>query len=533
MRWSILLVLITAMNERQGAPTSSDPRCGSRCLYVALRALEFDVPNLAELETRLGGVPPGGFSLAQLEQAARSYGAQTLGVKTSADNLTKRVGRFCCIAHLNGSHFVLLADIDGDTVSVADPPGLTELPIDTLMSQWSGVALLVSRDPLEAEESLGGSGTLAMLLTGLGCVVLALGVALAIRSARQGRRMTRVAAAGGFLLLSLVHVGCAPEIDKPDGPMLLVLGAQHRDLGDLPVSLNQPHVETSEIENVGSRTAEILKLEASCACSSVVIDRTIIDPGVRATVRMRLSLKSPGEKSASVEVWTVGAPATPTRVSLRWNVHRPVEVDPPALDFGALQPGSRAAKVIRILRRPSSPADACRIVSIEIHPPDDLRVTSWETDSWDPLAESLQVELEGSERGKEGAASVRLLLDDPELPIIEIPVSWHVPKLVEVAPSSVFLGSLQPGTVVQRSALLEADGLGPEDVLGVAFADPNVPLPFTVRALSENVVLVQFSITAPNESGRWRRRLSIELRDFKDHDSGVDIHGVNVQQPAN
>jgi ABC-type bacteriocin/lantibiotic exporter with double-glycine peptidase domain len=123
---AVLLAIVLTAADRTAAPPDENAHCGGHCLYVALRALDVEIGTYDELEGRLG--PPGleGYSLGKLEEVARSYGVQTLGVLTSFENLRRRKGRFACIAHLeNPPHFVNLADVEErGSVFVIDPHAL-------------------------------------------------------------------------------------------------------------------------------------------------------------------------------------------------------------------------------------------------------------------------------------------------------------------------------------------------------------------------------------------------------------------------
>jgi len=139
-----------------GEPETDNARCGSHCLYVALRALDVPIGSFAELEVKCGPPTTDGYSLGKLDEVAKSYGLHTLGVRTSFENLKLREGRFACIAHLEDPpHFVNFADADdAGSVCVIDPPRTYTAPADTLQMRWKGNALLLSTKPLAPEENL-------------------------------------------------------------------------------------------------------------------------------------------------------------------------------------------------------------------------------------------------------------------------------------------------------------------------------------------------------------------------------------------
>lgn len=132
----------------------SDPLCGAYCLYVALGSLDAAVPPFDEFQEALGEPGASGFSLGELAEYAEGLGLHTLGVLTNCENLERRPGRFACIAHLARGHFVLLTDVRAGAVTMIDPPRTSSVAPEILQTQWDGTALLISAQPLLAEEDL-------------------------------------------------------------------------------------------------------------------------------------------------------------------------------------------------------------------------------------------------------------------------------------------------------------------------------------------------------------------------------------------
>ncbi len=131
-----------------------DPRCGAYCLYVALRGLDVPV-DLDDLQKSLGPPTPGGYALAHLQEVAGGMGLRTLAVRTMPEALRRRPGRFACIAHLDDDHYVCIAGFDArGRARVIDPPNKSLLPPEALGYRWKGAALLISKEPLLAEDDL-------------------------------------------------------------------------------------------------------------------------------------------------------------------------------------------------------------------------------------------------------------------------------------------------------------------------------------------------------------------------------------------
>jgi len=163
--------------------------CGLYCLAFGLGVLGSPA-TLDDVQKRLGTVPPTapGYSLGQMADVAQSYGFQTLLVETSVENLRRRPKPFAVIAHVDADmHFLCVIDVDPsghatifdpltlssgrDSVSRVDGPLLT--------GRWDGVALLISRAPLLAEEDLPWT-TGMWLRGGLAVVAPAIGLAFIV-----------------------------------------------------------------------------------------------------------------------------------------------------------------------------------------------------------------------------------------------------------------------------------------------------------------------------------------------------------------
>lgn len=137
-----------------------DMRCGSYCLYLSLKSLDFNVPSYAEFEIKLGAPTVRGYSMEQLYLTAEEYGASTLPVVTTIEVLQRRSERFACIARIGTNHFVIISRVADGTAQIIDPPSKYHLPLDTLRTQWDGKALLVATGPLASEESFARLGLL-------------------------------------------------------------------------------------------------------------------------------------------------------------------------------------------------------------------------------------------------------------------------------------------------------------------------------------------------------------------------------------
>lgn len=175
MSWACILLIAAADPQ---AEDTIDLHCGSYCLYVSLKALDVPVETYGAFEEQLGEPTVAeGYSLAQLQESAEHFGAYSLGVQTTIENLRNRPGRFACIAHVRGHHFVNIAEITEEDALIIDAPREYRLPLDTLRSLWDGTALLVSDAPLLREEELPQPINGTLLLGGIAAAIILMGTA--------------------------------------------------------------------------------------------------------------------------------------------------------------------------------------------------------------------------------------------------------------------------------------------------------------------------------------------------------------------
>ena len=138
----LLVLLATCLASSEQSPSRAEAlsenvelRCGEYCLFVALRALDIDVPTVESLEQALGQPGTIGYSMEQLALAAEAFGAHTLGVQTSLKHLERRRG------HSPASHCWRIQSIlFASTTLTARPFKLSILP----NREWSPAMRLPS-----------------------------------------------------------------------------------------------------------------------------------------------------------------------------------------------------------------------------------------------------------------------------------------------------------------------------------------------------------------------------------------------------
>lgn len=169
-------------------------RCGAEALFFGLKWLDLPVQNFQALEAKLGQPSELGYSMAELEAAAKQFGATTLGVQTTLENLARRPESVVKIARMRSGHFVSIIDERDGMVYFVNPPAREDhVPRATFNQLWDRKVLLLSTSPLVREEDLPRPIPWALILAvGSGLVVTMLALLWGKRSTTMVHAPTTV-----------------------------------------------------------------------------------------------------------------------------------------------------------------------------------------------------------------------------------------------------------------------------------------------------------------------------------------------------
>ena len=154
LQWALRILTLAVLGAAAGDSVSAAENhlCGLHCLYVGLSVLGEEV-SLEGLRDELGEPDRDGYVLGRLAVAAEDRGLVARPMNTDLAWLKARRGPFACVAHVRGSHFVLVTQIDDDgTVTVVDPPDRYTMPAATFREIFDGDVLLLAREERALEE---------------------------------------------------------------------------------------------------------------------------------------------------------------------------------------------------------------------------------------------------------------------------------------------------------------------------------------------------------------------------------------------
>ncbi len=469
----IVLVAAAIGSAAQTGPSPLDPkpdlRCGAYCLYVSLESLGIDLESFEQLERRLDQPSALGYSMAQLDEAARSFGASTLALKTSIANLRRRPGRFLCIALLRASnHYVCVYDADERIVYVVDPPNVKKVSADAFEALWSGEALLISAQPLPP---LGPEIRWDWIAAAASTVLLAFAPLLLFRRRRR-RPTTRTAA----VLITLVLTGLSGCYDRSrfSDPVLMPSIELDRDLIDLglvdPNSVRSPEAVIA-LRNRGTAPLQVTGVQTTCGCTSAVLDSLSVpaDSSTRLRVVVEPRRES-GSHKASVFLMTNDLATPKSRVDLVWRESEGIAFQPRSLDLSMVVQDVTIRKEIRIEAAMPSSLNNLRLESST----PELQI-AWKsplTENFSQTASRTAVVEASLEAVGRGARRAEIRLIDPNgRKLGSLPVSWTVGPPLVVTPQSLFASDLKRDDVLRPSIRLTALDDQPIDQCQAAWED--------------------------------------------------------------
>jgi hypothetical protein len=390
--------------------------------------------------------------MEDLSAAAQRAGAYAAGVETTLENLSYRNGRFACIAHLQQGHFVNLYDFERDKrrVWIIDPPHKRELQADAFRAIWTKKVLLISRFPLEPEESIRPPANLAPRAAIVALGVATLCVAIASLRSRRARSLS-------MLALSLCLAGCHADRNASETrevfPALprLVLDPELVDLTSNRVDGGSPINASVLIRNQGASPLILLAVKPSCGCT-VVQAPTLISPGTSETLRISINAGfDDGVRLASLNLLT-NDPLRPSVVlPLRWSVGRSLRVDPSLVDFGKVRPGQVAREKIQMTL---SATLADSNLSVQAAP--SCLEYHWSSPTAHDRTRVLTVTLTGNEMPGLYNASLELMNGSKTL-LATVRLKWEVASRLTSEPRALFLSGVRPNQTLRLNVLIKSD----------------------------------------------------------------------------
>lgn len=530
--WLLIIAAICQVPPA-GRPRDENVYCGSYSLFTALKALGAAPATFDELDEALGKPTAAGYSMAQLEAAARRQGLQTLAVETSLDNLRWRDERFACLTIINEHHFVLLYKLTDRTAYVCDPPRVYDVPRELFESAWSRQALLIGPTAFVSEETVASRRAWARRLE-----VLGLSAAFLIVIASAGvvvRLVLRRAVPSRFvavLFLGVAGSGCG----SPTGPALERVGAAGRpalvlvadpptrDLGEVLVDRAGATAEAHVfLSNPGESPIPIGTVSPSCGCTNVRVDGHTVPPGGSIKLWATIQLGSvAGPSDSRVTVYAKGSPEPVAVARFAWSTRNVIRTEVNSVEFPNLRPGGTASRVLPITMAPEASCAECTFevrgegvgLSGRFQPTGDREAAVADSSSDAARGEVIgdvviDVQAAADSGHRRGSVTVAQSCPRHEGPVLELPVSWRVEAAVVPRPERLYLGLHQPlARLAGEFVLGSVDG---SDVVirAIDWEGPGRLLTADFTGDAAMVHTVRVALEASSGIGPWAAKPSI------------------------
>lgn len=353
---------------RAGLPLPENPHglnanlaCGPYCLAF-LSAYFGGTADYGDI-LRFCSPGPQGTNLADLRQATEQLGLHARGFRLAADQLKQL--EHPALLHLESSsdrpaHFVVWLGWDDrqSAAYVFSPPGrLGFEPFDAIASRFSGVALVVSADPLPEQFMIRGVPSRLLLsawcAAALALFVLGLKFAFKTRWTGSKRRLVGPACA---LMISLALSGCwdaGPSNSHAGSPRSRPDERRAVDVGQVLAGVPLRH--TFSIPNTTDTPFAVTRVEKSCTCQDADIKvGTVVAPGESLDVSFVVPTKGAyGRATGRLDIRTDSVEESLREISLTLSadVERPVRAIPSQLAFGRVSEHESASRTLRVESR--------------------------------------------------------------------------------------------------------------------------------------------------------------------------------------
>jgi hypothetical protein len=247
------------------------------------------------------------------------------------------------------------------------------------------------------------------------------------------------------------------------------------------------------IKNIYKHDIELLSVRSSCACTTTLLDDSLLQPGevgyVVATFNTRMNA---GPKSATLTLeaaWTDNALRRigEAKLQIRGIVKSSLTIDPEAISFGTVTQGMAHERKVTVSTEGRQ---------------------HWRLDSVQRSSDSLEVEFCEACRTSERVAydmlvrlnqwtppgyvqeHLLLLTNDQIRPRIPLYVSGRVVPVVTVAPESIFFGEVQAGRHITKKIIVR--GSKPFSIVSVGSDNEDLQFKFDRTISMRHIVEILF-----------------------------------------
>jgi hypothetical protein len=254
-------------------------------------------------------------------------------------------------------------------------------------------------------------------------------------------------------------------------------------------------IHTFAVKNDSHEFQRISTVDHSCICSKALLDRTELNPGDEALLRLEADLT--GQRGERVfqsflrlecgAIWTY---------SVKTTVYQRLGFDPPNLHFGLVDPGQSKSQSLVLMLHASADGALPRVLSVV--PQSDCLRAVWSDAARESASESssgnprLVISLvpDTSPGSFSSAVTVRYQLGDHEHEAT-VPINWNVPSRYEITPRRVFfIRPTESHEELKRMVVIRRLDERPFRIRAIRTSDPLISCTATLNCESPQQDLV-------------------------------------------
>lgn len=550
----MLITLVSLAFCLQLAPQTTAPppdlRCGSYCLFVALKAMGAEISSLESLESKLGERGPLGYSMLQLQETAEHFKCYTTTASTTIDMLRFRHYRlnedFVCITVINDSHFVCLYDVSDTSIKIADPPKLYELDSITMEKAWSKNVLLLSKLPISSEESairwrrIYFAIQVGLYITVLGLILFLVSVCIRLIVLRKFRVLSNINTSI-FALCTLLSGCSVDDRSSPEGSNsgAIVAEPQMHELGTL-IKGQSPTIEvTTKIKNIGQGSLDLGEVSASCECTSARLGKRRLSTGEETELITTIRVGDvAGPRSTRIQLLSSDLKKPRLEIGFAWEADNPISLPEFSINTPPIRPNQPFSQSIPVTIRYIGMCAQCQVLATSSSP---KLSTEWVGSSRSPsghidqiirndpgfIAGKFNINIQPSIEPLRHSETVAIELRCKETirARLVLPIAWTIEPLIQASPQRLFAGTEKGNTSRRFTVFLQTRSGKPLEILSVT-ASNNLNIKYYSEPTKGQLAFVTIEVFFPVTRGPWRETITLKTNQAESKDLTVPISGI-------
>lgn len=259
-----------------------------------------------------------------------------------------------------------------------------------------------------------------------------------------------------------------------------------------------------EITNVYEEDVHIADVRTTCSCTTPTITKSTLKTWEKGAIVAAFNTRSfQGQRSATITVVIDKPYYAEVQLTVNGYIHSDVDFQPGSVAFGDVDQGTVAAKEIAVNYLGGANWQIVDVrsanSSLEVELSDAMRTQSG-------IAYKMLVRLKASAPAGALGDTLTLVTNDPRMPTVPLSVEGRVVAPLQVSPSSLFVGVMEPGQTVTKQLVVR--GKQPFRITGIHSTDD--ALAFKTNDQSKNVHLIPVTFTAPSAAGEINTTIEIE-----------------------